>query len=280
MRGVDEYFKPRSLEELWKLREDWPRARLIAGGTDLVVHVKKRKIDCPKAVISLRAIPELRAIRDGGELRVGAVATLTELVQHPAVKERYRILIDAAEVIGGPQIRNVATLGGNLCNASPAADMAPPLLALDARVRLESRSGQRELPLEDFFVGPGATKLGEDEMLTEILIPAPRSRTAFLRQGRVKMDLAIVSVAAALETRDGRVENVRVAAGAVAPVPLRLRRVEASLEGSEIADERIAEARKLALEEVAPITDLRGSAEYRRHLTGVFVERALRRCLA
>jgi carbon-monoxide dehydrogenase medium subunit len=271
------YRQPRTLEEALELTAS-KQATLIAGGTDLLVGMKKQQ-RAPRRLVSLRRVDELGRIEETDGLRIGAAVPLSEIERHPTVVSRHPALVDSIAVLGSRQIRNVATLGGNLCNASPAADTAPPLLAYGARVELRNADRSRQIALEDFFRGPGQTVLEPGEILTAILldVPSPDARSVFLRKGRVRMDVAIASVAALLEMDGSTCVRARLAAGAVAPVPLRLRRTEALVEGS-VPDESL---RVLAVEEarreISPITDVRTTAGYRRHLVGVFVERALAR---
>jgi len=202
---------------------------------------------------------------------------LSDVEVNPAVADMFPALAEAITKLGSRQIRNVATVGGNLCNASPAADTAPPLLIYGASVELRDAGGTREVTVEDFLQGPGQTALRSGEILTAILLdpPADGTRSVFLRKGRVAMDLPISSVAALAE-RDGATwQRVRLAAGAVAPVPLRLRHSEAIVEGTNLDAGIRARARETARSEISPITDLRSTEDYRRHLTGVLVERAL-----
>jgi aerobic carbon-monoxide dehydrogenase medium subunit len=273
-----DYSKPTSLEEALRLKRSTTGSRFIAGGTDLMVQIKNRTAQ-PPALISLRSIRELTAIDVNGATCIGSMAPLTDLIEHPAIRERYPVLVEAVRRMGSVQIRNVATLGGNLCNASPAADGAPPLLVLDAKLRLLGEQGCRDVPLADYFVGPGETTQGRDEILTAILLepPEPAARAVFLRKDRVHMDLAMVNVAVllAMEADGETCRMARVAAGAVAPTPLRLREVESLLEGQELTPELLGRAQEVAREGVAPITDVRASAEYRRHITGVFVRRSI-----
>ena len=187
------------------------------------------------------------------------------------------MLARAAKTLGSTQIRNAATLGGNLCNASPCADMATPLLVLDAQVRITSPSGSRKLSLDEFFIAPGETRLAADEVLTELLLGAPAdgARATFLKKSRVQMDIAVASVSVLLEFEGANCSRARVAAGSVAPKPLRLRTAEAALEGRVLTDDVIESAVAATRGDVAPITDLRGTADYRRHIVGVFVKRAI-----
>jgi len=272
------YQRPTTLEDALACKLEGG-ASLIAGGTDLVVHSRGRISDTP--MISLRAIPELATIVDGDTLRIGATAPLADVGAHPRVCAMFPSLVDAIAVIGSRQIRNVATVGGNLCNASPGADTAPPLITFGARVELACPEGRREVAVEDFFTGPGETRLTENEIMTAILLddPRPSARSVFLRKGRIKMDIALASLALLVEL-DGRTcRSVRIAAGAVAPVPLRLTKTEAALTGREIDDATINAACEVARSEVRPIDDIRTTAEYRRALIGVFLERGLREVL-
>ncbi len=273
--GYD-YHRPTSLEEALALASEIPGARFIAGGTDLLVQESNGRLAAP-TLISLRRLPELGGISVADRIRIGAAAPLADVAAHPEIVSTYPALVESIRVLGSPQIRNVATLGGNLCNASPAADTAPALLVYDAVVEIRGLDSTRELPLEEFFVGPGETALRPGEVLTAVwLDPPPEgTRSVFLRKGRVAMDLAIVSVAASARRDDTSYTGVRLAAGAVAPTPVRLRRSEGVAEGTDLDAEVRAEAARIAREEISPISDLRSSASYRTHLTGVFVERAL-----
>ncbi len=274
--GFD-YHQPATTEEALELATRLPEAELIAGGTDLMVRMQKLG-HRPPALISLRRVEELAQIDDGSRLRIGAAVPVTEVAAHPAVVAGFPALVEAIRVLGSPQIRNVATLGGNLCNASPAADCAPPLLVHGARVELCHEGGRRELAVEDFVLGPGQTALRPGEIMTAILLdnPSDNARSTYMRKGRVQMDLALVGVAVLVETDGSAYSVARIAAGAVAPVPLRLARTEAIVQGAPVGAETWTLARAEAANEVSPITDIRASEDYRRHLTGVFVERCLK----
>jgi carbon-monoxide dehydrogenase medium subunit len=281
---MDQYLRPTTLEEAWRLHAAHPGARYVAGATDLLVRRKRPALARVPALISLRAIGELGAITadrgaaGGGWLRIGACAPLAEVGRHPAVVEALPALAAAIRDLGTPQIRNVATLGGNLGNASPCADSAPPLLVYDAVVELAGPGGRRELPLDQLFRGPGATVLGPGELIAAVRVPwpAPAFHATYLCKGRVATDLSMASLALGVEVAGGRCVRARVAAGAVAPTPLRLRAIEALLAGADLGDRAVvARARAAACAAVLPITDIRATADYRRHLIGVFCERAL-----
>jgi carbon-monoxide dehydrogenase medium subunit len=275
------YLKPGSLAEAFRLKEDMPDARFVGGGTDVMVQIKNRATS-PSALISLRSVPELQGIEARGAVRIGSMTSITDLTRNEILRSRYPVLAQAARRLGSAQIRNVATLGGNLCNCSPCADTATPLLVLEARAVLQSPRGSREIPLFEFFKQPGETCMASDEILVQVLIPAFNAsrkgsgvRAAFFKKGRVKMDLAVASLSALIQTEGDKVTKARLAAGSVAPVPLRLTRVEELLEGKSLSGKLIADAARQAEESVAPIDDIRSTAEYRRHMVGVFTRRAL-----
>lgn len=271
-----EYHRPETIEQALALAARLEEARFVAGGTDLLVGMGTGR-PMPATVISLRGIAELAEITSGDRVRIGAGTPLTDIAAHPVVRSSFPALVESIAVLGGPQIRNMATLGGNLCNASPAADTAPALLVHAATIEVIGADGAREVPVAEFFLGPGRSCLEPGEIVVAVNLepPAPGTKAAFLRKGRVRMDLAIASVAALAVVDDGTLIGLRLAAGAVAPTPLRLTHAEALLEGLPLTTERRASALDAARSEISPITDLRATADYRRHLTGVLLDRAL-----
>lgn len=279
MRHFD-YLRPKSLKEALQQKKTIAGAKFISGGTDLLVQIKNRELQ-PPALISLRSIPELATIEINGGARIGALATISDIIQHNELGLNYPVLVEAARRLGSVQIRNVATVGGNLCNCSPSADMALPLLVLEAKVRLRTAKARREIQISEFFKGPGESCLSSDEILTDIILDPPhqKAKATFLKKGRVKMDLAIASLAVLLEMEGGRCRKARVAAGSVAPVPLRLYKVEALLEGSTVTEKLAAEAQRLATKIISPITDIRATEEYRRQIVRVYVKRGLEKIL-
>jgi carbon-monoxide dehydrogenase medium subunit len=281
-----DYLAPESLEEAVAiLQQRGDGGKLLAGGTDLVVQMKEAGLH-PSYVVSLRRLRELRDITfdEGQGLRIGAMTTMAEIEQHPVVRQRYPVLVDGASVLGSVQTRNMATIGGNICNAAPSADTAPPLLVLVARADIAGPGGGRQVPLEEFFTGPGQTILGRDEILAGFVMPTPAPRTGAYYERhtlRAEMDIAVVGVAAmvTLEPEGGLIGEARIALGAVAATPVRAPEAEASLAGqppSEAAFERAAE---LAVSAARPISDVRGSAAFRRHLVRVMTARCLRRAI-
>jgi carbon-monoxide dehydrogenase medium subunit len=271
-----DYHQPGSLEEAFLLNKDHPGSLYISGGTDLMVRIHKKELQ-PHDLISLRSIPSLSGIDNGNSVRIGAMTTVSELTKNSQLQERYPALIQAANTLGSVQIRNVATIGGNLCNGSPAADLALPLLVLHAKVRLQSGKTRRDVPLDKFFRGPGETGLSPGEILTDILLEAPEknAKSIFLKKGRTKMDLALASAAVLITTDGSRCSEARVAVGSVAPTPVRLSIVEEILIGAALSRGLLDEAQKRTAESVSPISDVRSTADYRRHLAGVLVRRAL-----
>jgi len=277
-----EYFAPQSLAEAIALfGEKGEGGRALAGGTDLVPQIKEGgKIPLPAYVVSLRHLPELRGIEfsESDGLRIGAGVTMAELAESPLVRERYPALADGAGVVGSVQTMNMATVGGNVCNAAPSADTAPPLLAYEALAAIAGPDGERELPLAEFWLGPNATALRPGELLRELRlrVPPPNSGGVYVRRTpRKQMDIAVVGVAVLLTLDGDRIERARIALGAVAPTPIRSPETEAILEGQQASESLFAKAAEAAAAEARPISDQRGSAEFRRHLVRVTTERCL-----
>ncbi|MGC8953265.1 FAD binding domain-containing protein [Desulfurococcus amylolyticus] len=264
-----EYYEPGSLKEVFEILEKLGNAaKILAGGTDLLVKMKTRQVE-PKALVNIKRIKELKGIVDEGDrIRIGALTTLRELEESSLIAMHLPALHDAVKQMASIQIRNMATIGGNLCNASPAADTAPPLLVHEALVKTASIEGERIIPITEFFKGPGLTVLKPTELLVEIIVNKENGSSAFSKMGRTAMDLAIASVAIYLKTRGDVVEDVRVAAGAVAPTPIRCPRTETMLKGRMI-NEVSVELVRVIEEEVKPISDVRATAEYRRHLVKI-----------
>ncbi len=271
---------PRSIEDCLKLlAERGPEAKLVAGGTDLLPQMKNGLIK-PAAVIDLSGVADLRVLRreDGAGLRVGASVAAREIELDPYTRSTYPALAESGALVGSVQIRNLATVGGNLCNAAPSADMAPPLLALDAEAIIAGPRGRRRVPMADFFTGVRRTVLAPDELLVELIVPAPgpRSGGQYLRHTpRRELDIAVVGVASQVTLSDGVCRKARIALAAVAPTPIRATAAERALEGQPLTAQQIARAAQLAVEAARPISDQRGSADFRRHLVGVLTRRTL-----
>lgn len=275
------YYAPKTLREAIDFLSTYgTEAKIMAGGTDLLVEIKDEVIT-PKYVIDLKRIAGLNNIECyKNHLSIGALVTVREVETSPLISRHLRILAEAASVLGSIQIRNKGTIGGNLCHASPSADLAPPLIALDGKLCMRGKSGERKETLENFFIGPGLTILDPDEILIEIQIPIPLPNTngTYLKfSPRKAMDLAVVGVATliTLDSSNSVCTQARIVLGAVAPTPIRAKKAEKILEGKKITKDDIQEASNLAAEESKPISDIRGSAWYRKQLLKVLVERSI-----
>jgi CO/xanthine dehydrogenase FAD-binding subunit len=277
---LEYYFQPKTVSDAVSLLVSYgEEAKILAGGTDLLVLMRSRALR-PECIIDITRVPGLDYIsyHDEDGLRIGALATLRAVELSKVVKDKYLVLYEAVQQMGSTQVKNMGTVVGNLCRASPAADTAPPLLVLEAEVRIAGPIETRTVPLEGFFIGPGQTVLEYYEMVTEIIVPGLPAGTgmAFLRATRVAADLAKVNVAAAVTVKNGACEDARIALGGVAPTPIRARKAEEVLKGEKLGDGVVQEAAEIAATEIRPIDDLRSSAEYRQELSKVLVRRAIR----
>jgi carbon-monoxide dehydrogenase medium subunit len=277
-----EMYQPTSLQEASRLLKDnGPGGRFLAGGTDLVIAIKEKGL-LPKYVVDLKKVPGLSGICENGDgsISIGALTTMREVETASLITGKFPFLAQSAAEVGSIQIRNRATVGGNMANATPSADVAPALIALNARTKIFSAAGERTVSLEEFFRGPGQTVMNPDEILTEITIPKTDSRLVgeYIKfSPRDMMDLAYVGVAVAyaLGEKERRCENVRIVLGAVAPIPMRSPKAEAILEGRILTEELATSAGEMAAQEAKPISDVRSSADYRRAMVGVMTKRAL-----
>jgi CO/xanthine dehydrogenase FAD-binding subunit len=278
------YFEALTVAEaLGILAKEGDCAYPLAGGTDLLVRMKRGDL-APGALVNLKCIDGLAGIEPeaGGGIRIGALTAISAVENSPLVSASHRVLAEAAGVLGSPSIRNLGTLGGNIGRASPAADMAPSLIVLRARLLVEGARGKREIGVGEFFKGPGLTVLNPGELITFFLLPAmaPGSGAAYERIGRREgMDCALVGVAAflTLAGKDRGVKDAKVALAAVAPVPLRARKAEEVLLSGSLTEERIGEAARAAAADCFPISDLRASGSYRQEMVRVLTCRALTR---
>ena len=284
MRPFD-YYAPQTLDEAVALLDELrDGARPVAGGTDIVVQMKegRTKFPYPQMIVSLDRIGELKGIefseKDG--LSIGAATTMADIAASPVVRERYQALAEGAGVVGSWQTMNMGTIGGNVCNAAPSADTAPPLLVFEAQAVIVGPTGRRTIPLGDFFRGPGLTALGPGELLAEIRLPAPPASTGSAYQRhtpRKQMDIAVVGVGTSvtLDLDEERCTDARIALAAVGPTPIFANKASDWLEGKKLDTATIDRAAKLAVEQSSPIDDMRGTAEFRRHLVGVLTKRTL-----
>ncbi len=277
-----ELYQPASLQEASRILKDkGPGGRLLAGGTDLVIAIKEKGL-VPKYVVDLKKIPKLSGIHEqaDGSILIGALTTMREVETSALITRRLPFLARSAAEVGSIQIRNRATIGGNMANATPSADVAPSLLVLEACARISGLSGERVVDLEKFFRGPGQNAMGAEEILTAIFLPPSHPRLAgeYIKfSPREMMDLAYVGVAVALvlNDKDKRCEHVRIALGAVSPTPMRARNAETIVLNQTITAELAGKAGVEAAMESKPISDVRSSADYRREMVRAMTKRAL-----
>ncbi len=277
-----EYLEARTLRQaVGMLRRHGEQARIVAGSTDFLVRWRAGFWH-PDYVVNIQRIPGLSRVtysaRNG--LRLGALVTIQTLEQHPVIRRHYPALAAAAASFAGVQVRNLATVGGNICNASPSGDMLPALLSFSAECRLSGLDGHRRVALDQLFTGPGQTVLSHDEILTEISLPPPPPNTGSLyikHSPRGAMDIATVGVASVVtvDRRSGVCTDARIALGAIAPTPLRAYAAEDMLRGRELDAELLQAAADQAMSQTSPIDDVRGTARYRREMSGVLTRRTL-----
>lgn len=281
-----EYHEPSTLEDALKLLSDLGgNAKVLAGGTDLLVRMKQ-KIDKPSHVISIARVPGLDSIipRDSHGVTIGGAVSAAAIARHELLNDRFLPLALAAGRLGAPMIRNRATIGGNLVNARPAADMPPPCMVLNATLKLKSASGEREVPATEFFRGPGDAAIEPNELLVSINVgtPVPWTGGSYIKLGaRKTLEISMVNIATliTLQSPDGVITDARIALGAVAPTPVRAYAAEELLIGQKPSDELFEQAGRTGVGVCSPITDHRGTMEYRCMMIEVLVKRSLKESL-
>ncbi|MCK0506554.1 FAD binding domain-containing protein [Aromatoleum anaerobium] len=282
MTPIEQYLAPATLDEAVGILQQG-EVTILAGGTDLMPQSKAGRLAIKRTLMNIRRIPELKGIAlDNDAIRIGALTTITEILNDPLVKEYLPVLADACDHFASDQIRNAGTLGGNIGNASPAGDTLVPLIVLDAEVELASKPNgsvtTRRLPLAEFFTGPGRTKRAANELLTAVRIPLPKAGhvARFFKFGtRPALDISAISIGIAGVIDNGVISNARVAFGAVAPTPIRAARTEEALEGRRLDEATIEAVASAARDEVNPIDDVRATAWYRKELIHNMTKRIL-----
>jgi carbon-monoxide dehydrogenase medium subunit len=274
------FIQPRNILETLRVLKKWGKKGMpVAGGTNVLPDLRDRKVS-PEALIDLSRLEALSFIKaEKGGIRIGALTTIADIAASKLLQKKAPILCQAARHLGNPLVRNRATVGGNLAKASPAADTAVPLLALEAIVGIKGGgSGKRQIPLDQFFLGPNRNALKPGEIIADLFfpLPGPGSKMAFRKMGlRNAMAISVVTLGFVLEMRKGICRRVRIAFGAVAPKPTRSYQAENALSGKEITPELLRTCASEAEKEISPITDIRGSGEYRRAMASVLLKRTL-----
>lgn len=279
------YERPMALDEAINIYNHYgSKARLIAGGTDILVEMKLVRESAPEVMVSLNNVEELSGISwaaDGG-LIIGSMTTIATVAKHPVIKSRYYALAQAAGQVGSVQVRNLATIGGNVARSSPSADTLPALAVFNAEILVAGPNGKRIIPLQDFHIGPRVTVLQQGELITKIIIPANKSlQSSYIKHGfRKAMEISVAGVAVAIcMDANGQCQDVRIALGSVAPTVIRATKAENFLVGKKPEDQVIQEAADQALKAVSAINDFRASAEYRTEMVKVLTIRAIKQVL-
>jgi carbon-monoxide dehydrogenase medium subunit len=275
-----EFHQPTTLEEASRLLVDLGDGAMVyAGGTDIIPRTKLKKL-APDHLVNIKGIDALKEIDFDGEiLKLGALVRFNDIIFSDVIKEHFPILAEVARSVASHQVRNLATVGGNICNAAPSADSVPILIALGAKVNIYTAQGETDMPLEEFFKGPGEVELQRGDILTNIILKKPTESTGFAYQKhkiRKTLEIAIVGVAVALEMDGENCKDARIVVGAAAPTPIRCPKAEELLKGTTLGVKEVRNAGKAAAKEVSPIDDVRGTAEYRREMTRICLKRAVR----
>jgi carbon-monoxide dehydrogenase medium subunit len=275
------YHCPETLDETLKLLRETDRVQILAGGTDLLIQMRTGE-KTPDSVVEIMRVEELNGIDYDSGIRIGAAVQFHRLEDDTTLTEKYPALHDAIKSIAGVQIRNMATLAGNLCNASPIADTATPLMVLGALLEIcwlddSGKTCSRDIQVGDFFTGPGFTILEKGQLLTAVHIPDPpkNSGSSFIKVCRVALDLAKISCAVYIERDGDTIQTTRIAIGGAAPTPVAARAVEQELTGKMFSAERVEKAARLVESDISPITDVRSTEEFRRNVAAVIVSDAV-----
>jgi carbon-monoxide dehydrogenase medium subunit len=278
-----DYLRPGNMEDAIAALQANDEPSLLAGGTDLLIGMKTRTVK-PKCLIDLKGIPGIDGIVYDNGFKIGALTTIRDIEVSTLIRQKIPALSKAAETLGSIQIRNRATIGGNLCHGSPAADMATVLLAMNCEVTVASDKGEKTIGLDRFFTGPNQTVIGKHEILSQIIIPekTEQFKGVYLKHGpRKAMDIGIVNIAILLDAdfKSGLCNQVMIALGAVAPTPIRAKKAEALLTGKELKPDLIHKAAEAASSEAKPITDFRATAGYRKDLVKSLVAKGIQQIL-
>ncbi|OHD27965.1 MAG: hypothetical protein A2Y38_04085 [Spirochaetes bacterium GWB1_59_5] len=280
--GDFRFFRPASLAQLLeRKRKEGRRARILDGGSNVLVYVKEGSLE-GGTLVDVRKLKALKGIAvRNGQVEIGAGEVIADIIASPLIRRQARFFAEALGQFANPLVRNMATLAGNIADSSPIGDTIPPLLVLEAKVVAASSLARRVIPLAEFFTGPGANVLKPTEVITKIRFPVPgKGRGKFVKFGlRRGTSCSVASVAVWVSTRGGKIEEARIALGGVAPTPLRARLTEQMLKGQNAEAGLVESIAARVVHEISPISDVRASAEYRRQVSGKLLAKALRRAL-
>jgi len=284
MFDIQAYMKAHSVDHAVALLVEHPEARLLAGGTDVLIRLRHGSTQFTR-LVDIHDLEELRFITMDEEktIRIGSGTVFTDLVQSDLIRAHVPILAEAADSVGGPQIRNMATIGGNICNGAPSADSAPALFVLNALLELKNQQGVRQVPVTDFYLGPSSVDLRPGELLTAILIPRKEyhgfAGHYFKYAMRKAMDIATIGCAVSLKTAGGRITDYRIAYGVAGPTPLRCPTAEKTAIGQVISEALLTKISDAVQQDVSPRTSWRATREFRRHIISELAERVTRTAL-
>ena len=284
MYDIEEYYNAKTVEEAVRLLREHPEARVIAGGSDVLIKIREGKL-AGASLVCIREIPELRGVRlsESGDLFIGAGTTFSHITNDPLIRQYIPVLGEAVDQVGGPQIRNIGTIGGNICNGAVSADSAPAVFSLNALIRIADGNGERTVTVRDFYLGPGRVDLKSGELLTHVIIPAKEYRGYrghYIKYSmRRAMDIATLSccVVSKVDRERKVLEDVRITFGVAAPVPFRCVRTEAALRGTAIDEKMYQSVEELVRGEINPRDSWRASREFRLQIGGEIARRALER---
>ncbi|MEW5813787.1 MAG: xanthine dehydrogenase family protein subunit M [Spirochaetota bacterium] len=280
--GSFQYFRPTTLSELLKFKKkEGSHARILDGGSNVVVYVKEGSIE-RGTLVDVKYLGAMKGIKAlDGTIEIGAGEVIADILESPLIRGKVPFLAEALRKFANPLVRNMATLAGNIADSSPIGDTIPPLLVLGGRVLIASADGERTIPLDQFFTGPGKNVLKPEEVILKVQFPIPsQGRGAFIKLGlRKGTSCSVASVAVWLIARGNTVEDIRIACGGVAPTPVRARKTEAAFKAKQLDWETINTISGEIVKEISPITDVRGSAEYRRRVSARLLAKAVRKAL-
>jgi len=274
-----EYLEPKTMAEALEMLAKFDNVKVLAGGTDLIVKLKTGADIKVDYMMNVKEIQELNyVVLEDNLVKIGAVTPLSTIENHEIIKENLEVLSEAIKAMAAIAVRNMGTIGGNLCNSSPAGDTIPPLTVYGAKLKLASQNGFREVAVDEFITGPGKNILAKDEMLVEVIIPLPKENTgaAFIKKTRVKADISKINTAVLIERTGDTCAECKIAMGSVAAKVIRIAPAEEAVQGQKAAADLFKKAAQIVSDEIKPIDDNRSTAEYRKDIAKVIVEDALK----